>query len=177
MKNLTKKKDYIQQLQEKAEKAKVLILANCEGVTVEQMTAIRKDIRGLGDEMRVVKNTLFARALNNMGQEAFGKHMVGSTAVTFGYSDPAAPVKALYQFAEKATKFKFKGGLLGDKELSVKDLEALSKLPSRQQLLGIVASTMIAPIRNLVSVTQGPIRKFVYALDAIRQKKEKGAAS
>lgn len=177
MKNLKKKKDYIDQLQQKAEKAKVLILTNCEGITVEQMTAIRKDIRGLGDEMRVVKNNLFARAMNNMGKESFGKLMVGATAVTFGYSDPTSPVKALFQFASKAAKFKFKGGLLGDKELSVKDLEALSKLPNRHQLLGIVASTMIAPIRNLVSVTQGPIRKFVYALDAIRQKKEKGADS
>lgn len=177
MKNLTKKSAYVDEFQKKLEKAKVVVLADYEGITVEQITALRKDIRNSGAEMRVVKNNLLARALKNRGQEEFAKSLVGATAVTFGYNDPAPPVKVLFDFAGKAAKFKFKSGLLGDKVLSVADLEALSKLPGREQLLAMVASAMQGPLRNLVNVAQGPIRKFVYALDAIRQKKEKGAAA
>ncbi len=177
MVDVSKKSAYVGEFQKKLEKSKVIVLASCEGVTVDQMTALRKDIRNLGDEMRVVKNTLLRRALQNLGREEFGKLLVGSTAVTFGYNDEASPVKALYEFAEKAPKLKFKGGMLGEKMLSIKDLEALSKLPNRKQLLSMLLSTMIGPIRNMVSVTQGPIRKFVYALQALKEKKEKEVAA
>jgi large subunit ribosomal protein L10 len=175
MVDVSKKAEYVAKFQEKFEKSKVVVLADCEGLNVEQMTALRKEIRNLGDEIKVVKNKLVRRALKNVGREELGKYLVGSTAITFGYNDPAPPVKALFDFAEKAKKFKFKVGMLGEKVLSVKELENLSKLPARPQMLSILLSVMIGPLRNLVSVTQGPIRKLVYALEAIRQKKEKEA--
>ena len=172
MVNYTEKTAYVNEFSEKIEKAKVIVLASCEGVNVEQMTDLRKQIRKLGDEVRVVKNTLLQRALQKLGKEELSKFMTGSTAMTFGYQDPAAPVKVLFDFAGKAKKFTFKAGLLGDKMLTPADLEALSKLPGREQLLSMLLSTMQGTIRNFVSVTQGPIRKFVYALQALKDKKE-----
>lgn len=173
MKNQAKKAAYIDDFQKKIEKAKVIVVSSIEGVNVEQMTALRKDVRNTGSEMRVVKNTLVQRAFNASGHEGLSPCMTGSVAVTLGYQDAVAPVKALFDFAAKASKLKFKAGMLGDKLLSVADLEALSKLPGREQLLSMLASTMIGPIRNMVSVTQGPIRKMVYALQAIKEQKEK----
>lgn len=178
MTNLSNKEAYIKEYQEKLEKAAVVVLTNCEGIKVTDMTALRKMVRESGAEMRVVKNTLVARALNNLGMEDLSGFMKGSTAVTFGYEDPVGPVKALFDFATKAKlkKFTFKAGYMEGKVLDPQELQALSKLPGKHDLLGMVASVFQGPIRNIVSVCQAPIRKFVYALDAVREKKEKEAA-
>jgi len=176
VRNLTKKSAYVDEFEKKIAKAKVMILSSVEGVDVEQMNALRKSIRTLGDESRVVKNTLIKRAMKKLNHEGLNQYLEGSTLVTFGYTDPVAPVKALFDFADKAKKFQFKAGMLGDKVLSVAELEALSKLPGREQLLSMLLSVLQGPMRNMVSVTQGPIRKFVYALQAIKEQKEKAAA-
>ena len=169
------KLDYIDEYQKKMEKAKVVVLASCEGVTVAQMTQLRKEIRKLGDETRVIKNNLLQRACENLKRDDLVPHFAGSTLMTFGYKDPVAPVKVLFDFAAKANKLKFKSGLLGDKMLSVKELEALSRLPNRDQLLSMLLSCMQGPMRNLVRVLSGTILKFVYALQAIKEKKEQAA--
>lgn len=178
MTNLSVKEAYVKEYQDKIEKSAVVVLTNCEGIKVTDMTNLRKMVRESGAEMRVVKNTLVVRALNNLGMEGLTEFMKGSTAVTFGYDDPVGPVKALFDFAAKAKlkKFTFKAGYMEGKVLSSQELEALSKLPGRKELLGMVASVFQGPIRNIVSVCQAPIRKFVYALDAVREKKEKEAA-
>lgn len=176
MKDTFNKEAYVKEFQEKLEKCAVVVLANCEGVKVTEMTQLRKAVRETGSEIRVVKNTLLIRALKNANMGDLEPHMKGSTAVTFGYSDPVSPVKALFDFAGKAKKFKFKAGFLEGSALDVNQLKALSTMPGRQELLGMVASCMQGPIRNIVSVCQAPIRKFVYALDAVREKKEQQAA-
>ena len=176
MGDLTKKQEYITKFQEKIDKAKVVVLTSCEGVNVEGMTTLRAAVRQSNSELSVVKNTLFRRALNACNVTELDRHMVGSTAVAFGYEDPVAPVKAMFDFADKVKKFSFKAGIMDGKILSVEQLESLSKLPGRKKLLGMVASCMQGPLRNIVSVMQGPIRKFAYALNAIREKKEQEAA-
>ena len=177
MRDISKKETYVKGFLAKLQKAKVVILANCEGVNVDQMTLLRKNMRQIGDEVRVVKNTLFSRALKDVKMDGLEKFMTGSTAITFGYSDPVAPAKVIFDFAQKAQKFQFKAGMLGVSMLTPAQLEALSKLPNRDQLLSMLLSTMLGPIRNVLSVMQGPIRKLVYAVEAIRQKKEKETAS
>ena len=178
MPNYSKKEAYVKEFQDKIEKSAVVVLTNCEGIKVTDMTALRKAVRESGAEMRVVKNTLIVRALNNLGMESMTGYMKGATAITFGYEDPVSPVKALVDFAAKAKlkKFTFKAGYMEGKVLDTAQLEALSKLPGRKELLGMVASCFQGPLRNIVSVCQAPIRKFVYALDAVREKKEKETA-
>ncbi len=176
MKDISHKEAYVKEFQEKIEKSAVVVLANCEGVNVADMTQLRKSIRETGSEMRVVKNSLIVRALRNLDLNELEGHMKGATAVTFGYEDPVSPVKALVEFAGKSKKFKFKAGLLEGKVLDAAGIDALSRIPGRKELLGMVASVFQGPIRNFVSVCQGPIRKFVYALEAVREKKEKEAA-
>ncbi|MEW6713018.1 MAG: 50S ribosomal protein L10, partial [Candidatus Riflebacteria bacterium] len=84
--------------------------------------------------------------------------------VTFGYDDPIAPVKALYEFTQKAKKFTFKAGYMDGKPLTVDQLNALSKIPGRKELLSMLASAV-----------QGPIRKLACVLDALRKKREEAA--
>ena len=173
---MSAKEAYVKEYQEKIEKAAVVVLASAEGISVSEITALRKAVRETGSEMRVVKNTLVARAFNNLEMSELEPFMKGSTVLALGYDDPVGPVKALNDFAGKSKKFSFKAGYLEGKVLNVQELQALSNLPGRKELLGMLASCTQGPIRNFVSVCQGPIRKLAYALDAIREKKEKEAA-
>lgn len=172
MRKLAKKEAYVAQIKSKLEKSEILVLTSIEGVTVEEINKLRKELRANQSEIRVVKNTLFRRAIKDLQMDALEDYTTGSTAVVFGYADPIAPVKVLFDFASKVPKFKFKAGYFNKQVLDINKLESLSKLPSKEQLLAMLLSTLIAPIRNLISVTQGPIRKIVYALNAIKEKKQ-----
>jgi len=166
LKDISHKEAYVKEFAEKLAKSQVVVLANCEGVQVSDMTALRKAVRETGSELRVVKNTLLCRALHNTPMKELEAHMKGSTAVTFGYKDPIAPVKALFEFADKAKKFTFKAGYMDGQTLDVNQLTALSKIPGRKELYGMLASAV-----------QGPIRKFAGVLDALREKREKATAA
>ncbi len=175
MVDTTKKAEYILDMQKKFERAKVMVLVNYSGVNVEQMTRIRKEIRASGDEMRVVRNTLVKRLCKQLGHEALLPHLEGPTAIAFGYNDPVAPVKALVKFAGEVAKFEFKTGMLEGKLLGTAELEALSKLPGREQLLSMLLSVLQAPIRNLAVVLSQNIAKLAYALEAVKKKKSETA--
>jgi large subunit ribosomal protein L10 len=161
LKDISHKEEYVKEIQDKLEKAQIVVLANCEGVTVSEMTELRRNVRQTKSELRVVKNTLVARALHNANMNDLEAHMKGATAVTFGYEDQVAPVKALYDFAQKAKKFTFKAGFMDGKALTVDQLNLLSQIPPRQDLLSMLASAV-----------QGPIRKLACVLDALRTKRE-----
>ena len=165
MKDLSKKEAYVKAFQEKIAKAQVVVLANCEGVQVSDMTALRKSVRETGSEIRVVKNTLLCRAFHDTPMAELEKSVKGNTAVTFGYEDPIAPVKALFAFADKAKKFTFKAGFMDGEVLDVAKLTALSKIPGKKELYTMLASAV-----------QGPIRKFACVIDALRKKREEAAA-
>lgn len=165
MKDLSKKEEYIKSFAEKLNKAQIVVLTGCEGVTVTEMTGLRKAVRESGSEMRVVKNTLICRALKGTQMAELEKHMKGSTAVTFGYDDAIAPIKALYSCVSKAPKLVFKAGFMEGRMLEPQELETLSKLPSRKELYSMLASAV-----------QGPIRKLACIIDALREKREKEAA-
>ncbi|GAB1353855.1 MAG TPA: 50S ribosomal protein L10 [Candidatus Rifleibacterium sp.] len=166
MKDLSNKEAYVKEFSEKLAKSQVVVLASCEGVTVSEMTALRKAVRESGAELRVVKNTLLCRALHTTPMKELEGHMKGNTAVTFGYNDPIAPVKALFDFADKAKKFTFKAGYMEGKLLNVADLTALSKVPGRKELLSMLASAV-----------QGPIRKLAGVLDSLRKKREEASGA
>lgn len=166
MKDLSNKEAYVKEFQEKLTKAQVVVLANCEGVNVTEMTALRKAVRETGAELRVVKNTLLCRALHNTPMKELEGHMKGNTAVTFGYKDAIAPVKALFGFADKAKKFTFKAGFMDGQTLDVNQLTALSKIPGRKELYSMLASAV-----------QGPIRKFACAIDSLRKKREEASGA
>ncbi len=164
MKDISHKEEYVKEIQHKLEKAGLIVLADCEGVTVSEMTELRRAVRQTKAELRVVKNTLVARALHNLNINELEGYMKGATAVTFGYDDPVAPVKALYDFTQKAKKFTFKAGYMDGKPLTVDQINALSKIPGRKELLSMLASAV-----------QGPIRKLACLLDALRKKRDETA--
>ena len=102
--------------------------------------------------------------------------MSGTTALAISTTDPVAPAKVLSDFQKEINKtvktFNIKAGILDGKVIDAEGVKALAELPSREVLLAKLAGTMQAPISGLVSVMAGTIRKFVYAVDAVRQQKE-----
>lgn len=164
MKTMSQKEAYIKEFQEKLSKANLVVVAGCSGVQVNDMTALRKAVRESGSEIRVVKNTLLSRALADTPMEALKEHMKGNNVVTLGYDDPIAPVKAMFEFAEKSKNFVFKAGFMDGEMLDVEKLTVLSKIPGKKELFGMLASAV-----------QGPIRKLACAIDAVRKKREEEA--
>ncbi len=166
------KKQLVNELQEKLKKVKAAFVADYKGLKVEQMTALRKSLRAVSVEFKVVKNTLARIAIKDAGAQSLKDYFEGTTAVAMSYADPVATAKILAQFAKDEPKFKLKAGLLGGKIMNLKEIMALSELPPRDVLLGKLAGVLSAVPRGLVGVLSGVPRKFVYTLAAIQAKKQ-----
>lgn len=155
---------------EKLAKSQAVVLVDFRGLTVQEATELRKNLRAAGVELRVVKNTLTRLAAHKAELTGLESFLEGPTALAFGYDDPVSPAKVLAEFAKGHKKLELKGGVLEGRVISQDEVQALAELPSREILLGQLAGVIQAPIRNLVNVLSAPIRNTVYVLEAIRQK-------
>lgn len=159
--------EQVAELTQKIKDAKSVVFVDYQGITVNEETALRKEIRDAGAEYLVAKNRLFKIALKEAGvEDSFDDLLEGTTAFAFGYEDPIAPAKYVYGLSslkakEKKDIFKIKGGVLDGKRVDSVEVIELAKLPSREQLLSMLFNTML-----------GPIRKLAYATVAIADKKE-----
>ena len=172
------KYEQVEMLRSKLSKSQAVFVGEYRGMTVAQITALRAQVRAAGGEMKVTKNTLMKIAMNEEGMPAFPDEISrGPNVFALAYGDPVAVAKALRDFAKDRTNkfFSIKGGVLGDSVLSADQLGALADLPSREVLLGMVVSTIAAPISGLLTVLSGPARGLATCLDQIREKKEKAA--
>ena len=167
-----KKKAVIKDIKEKLEKSSVVILTDYKGMTMSQLSVLRKKMRPIDAEYKILKNTLISLALKDKPFEGIDKLLTGPTAVLFGYKDQVMPTKVLTEFMKGNEKLTIKGGILDGKLIDTKIITALSKLPSREVLISKVLGGMKAPITNLVYDLKGILSKFVYALSAIKDKKQ-----
>lgn len=151
------------------------ILADYRGLNVAEMTKLRRQLREAGVEFKVVKNTLTARAAQELGLDGLEPHLQGPTAIAFSATDPVAPAKILNEVVRNSKTFQIKAGVLQGRIIGINEIKALSELPSREQLLARVVGGFQAPLSGLVNVLAGNMRNLVYALEAIRKKKEEAA--
>lgn len=169
--NRNQKQSNIAELKDAFQRAQAVILAEYKGLSVAQSNALRRGLEKNDDGYKVVKNTLARIAVEGTDYEGLKESFVGPISVTFSFADPAATAKALHEFSKDNQQFVIKCGSLGSNLLNAADIEALSKLPSREQLLGQLVSVLAGPMRNLVGVLSGVPRNFVQVLNAIEQKK------
>ncbi len=127
-------------------------------------------------EFKVLKNTLTILAAREVGMEEIVPYLTGPTAIAFGYDDPVTAAKIISEFAKKNKELEIKGGLVEGRVLGPEAVQALADLPSREVLLSMVLRAMQGPIAGMMNVLQGNIRNFVYALEAVRKKKEEAGA-
>lgn len=152
--------------------AQAVFVTHYRGLTVKQMNALRRSMDNTGAKYRVAKNTLARLASVGTHCEPLGDDMTGPVGYVFVNGDPAAVAKALCAFAKTSDKFTIVAGALGGKRLSAADVEALSKLPSREQMLSMVVGVMQAPVRDFVGVLAAVPRSIVQVLSAIEDKKK-----
>lgn len=162
-------------IRDNLQNSEVSVLTDYRGLTVSEMDELRKRFREEGVEFKVVKNTYTWRAAQEIGLEDLEGYLTGPTAIAFGPDDPVAPAKVITEFAKNHKKLEIKGGVLEGKVIPVEMIKTLAELPSKEQLLGQVASAMQAPISGLVNVLQAPIRDLAYVVDALRAQKEQEA--
>lgn len=171
MPNIDAKKVVVEEIKGKLQNAKGVVLADYRGLNVAEVTKLRTKLREAGVEYRVLKNTMTRIAAHDLGINDLDPFLEGPTAIAFG-SDPVAPAKVISEFAKTNKNLEIKAGLLEGKVIDFEGVKALADLPAREVLLAQVAAGMQAPLVGMVNVLQGPLRKAVYALEAIRKQKE-----
>ncbi|PIE72227.1 MAG: 50S ribosomal protein L10 [Deltaproteobacteria bacterium] len=153
-------------------RSKFTVVADYCGLKVSELQQLRIALRECDSEIRVAKNTLLKRAVTDTDSSTLVDHFSGTTAVVMGYSDPVGPAKAITKFAKDHDKFVIRSAALEGEALCVDEVVALSKLPTKEVLLGQLLSTWSAVPTGLVRVLSGVPRTFVYALQAIKEQKE-----
>ena len=165
----------VAELTEKFGRARLAILTECAGLPVNQITELRKQLRGAKAEYRVVKNTLAARAAEGTTISGVKGYLKGPTGMVIGYDDPVLPTKVLRDFilAEKREeKIKITIGVLEGKVLQPAEITAVAKLPKREVLIAMLLSTMQGPARGLVYTLSAVLSKFVRVIAAIQDKRK-----
>lgn len=158
---IAKKQAIVDETVEKFNNAASAVIVSSRGLTVEQDTNLRKNLREAGVELKVIKNSILKRAAEKAGLEGLDEVFAGPTAVAFSNEDVVAPAKIIAEFAKEADKLEIKGGIIEGKVSSVEEIKALASLPSREGLLSM-----------LLSVLQAPVRNVAYAVNAVVESKE-----
>ncbi len=159
-------------LHEKFADAKVVIVTDYKGLDVAQMNDLRRKLREADVEYQVVKNTMLIRASKDTDVAQLVDMFKGPSAIALAFEDPVAPAKVLMQFAKDNDKLEIKAGVMNGKLLDLAAIVALSKLPSREELLAQVLAAMNAVPQGLVSALADAPRRLVNVLNAVKDQKE-----
>lgn len=162
---------FVEDLTGKMNEAASIIFTDYRGLDVAQITELRSKLREADVEFRVVKNTLARFAAEKANITNLDEILIGPTAMAFGVADPVAPAKILLSFAKDHPQLEIKGGVLEGSVIDLSKVEYLAKIPSREELLAKALGSMQAPISGLVMVLAGILRKFLYALNEIKETK------
>ena len=168
---LQKKKAVVTEVADNLSSAQAAVLAEYRGLTVAQLTELRKDAHNSGVYLKVIKNTLARLAVKDTDFACLDEHLVGP--IIFSASDdPVAVAKVMSNFAKDNETLVIKAGAMNGDPLDVAGITALSKLPGREELLATLVATMQAPIVKLVRTMNEVPSKAVRALAAVRDAKE-----
>lgn len=173
--NRSGKAAIIEAVKARADKASFAVITDFKGMTVEELTNLRVVLRNAGGEYLVVKNTLARIALTDGTHDAIKDKFHDNCGVAFGFDDPVAVAKALSDFAKQSKLFELRCASLDGKALDAAQIDALAKLPSREQLLGHLLGTMNAVPTNFVSLFANVVRGLLYALKGIEEQKADAA--
>ena len=145
---IAKKAQLVTEVAEQFKNASSVVVVDYLGITVEEATNLRAELRKAGVQFAVVKNSILTRAAKEAGLEGMDDIFKGPSAVAFSNEDVVAPAKILADFAKKVEALEIKAGVIEGKVSSKEEIEALAKLPNREGLLSMLLSVLQAPVRN-----------------------------
>ena len=164
------KEQQIELLKEKFAKANSVIIADHTGINVADLTVLRRDLRKADAEFKIAKNTLLKLASKDKGIKGLDDNFVGPTAMIFGFDDPSAPAKIIYEFAKKTEIPKVKAYILDDQLLTGADFKKIAQLPSKEEVLATLIGSLDGVISQFILTLDGATRKFIGLLDALAEK-------
>jgi len=153
-------------------RAKFTVVTDYCGLTVSELQELRIQLRGCDSEIRIAKNTLLKRAAADTACDVLSEDFTGTTAIVMGYDDPVAPAKAIVKFVKDHSKMQIRAAALDGEKISADEMVALSKLPSKEAMLGQFLSVLNGVPTGLVQVLSAVPRTFLYGLQAIKEQKE-----
>lgn len=169
------KEKIIDELTNCLSKCTIAIATDFRGLKAKEMVQLRRQLRASGIEYRVAKNTLTKFAAEKAGKKQLEPLLSGPLAVAFGYDDVIKPAKTLSDFIRSSgAALQIKGGLLGDRLLSNKEVSDLANIPPKEVLASQLVGQLIAPLYSLHNVLSAPLRGFAYVLQARIRKMEEG---
>ena len=146
------KQPIVEEISANIKDAQSVVLVDYRGLTVEQDTQLRKNLREAGVTYKVYKNTYMTRAFKGTDFEALAPFLEGPSAVAISKDDATAPARVLAEFAKKADKLEIKGGVVEGTLYDAKGMEVISSIPSREVLLGRLLGSWKSPITNFARV-------------------------
>jgi large subunit ribosomal protein L10 len=162
---LQKKQAVVSEIAEKLQSSVSVVVVDYRGLSVGQVTELRKQLREANVDFKVYKNSMSRRATETVGLEGINEFLTGPNAIAFSTEDVIAPAKILNDFAKKNDKLEIKAGIIEGTIATEAEVKALAELPSREGLLSM-----------LLSVLQAPMRNFALATKAVAEQKEEQGA-
>ena len=170
--NRNEKTQAISDFAEGIGKATNAFLIDFKGITVPQVTELRRQVRETGSDYVVIKNTLALIATKDSPLKALSAHFTGMTAIAYNATDAVALAKALTKFAKDVPTVQFKGALLNGQAVPASQIQNIASLPSREELVSKLLFVLQSPMRGLVTVLQANIKNLAVVLDQIAKQKE-----
>jgi large subunit ribosomal protein L10 len=170
--NRNEKQDVVTELAGKFKEASAIFLADYRGLTVAEFTEMRHELDKVQAQIQVVKNRLMKRALSDEGCSELEEFLLGPTAVTFIEEDAVGAAKVLAKYQKEFEPLEIRAGIVRGEVVGPEQFEALSKLPSKEELYAKLLGTLLAPASSFVRALQGVSEKLVRVLAAIRDTKE-----
>jgi large subunit ribosomal protein L10 len=164
----------VAELHEKFARAVSAVLADFRGLTVQEITDLRQQLREASLELAVVKNTLARLAVQDTAFERLSPYLKGPTSITFSYRDTVAPAKVLSAYVKKQPKLAVRAGLFEGEIIPAEKIAEIADLPPRDVILALALAVMQGPLAGLVGTLQGVLSTFIGTLQAIHDKKAQG---
>ena len=162
-----RKVEMLAEIKDRMERASIAISADYRGLSVAQITELRRALRPAGAEVKIVKNTLAVMAAKAAGRDNMSDIVQGPTALAIGFEDPIAPVKALTEHLRaKRLNIEIHGGWLEGKVLTREEVEGLATMPSKDQMIADVVAKLQGPLYNFAGLLQSTIRNFSGLVEA-----------
>ena len=165
------KEKVVEELGQIFESSGVVVVSHYAGLTVAEMQDLRARARDAGGSVRVAKNRLAKIALDGKPCESIADLLTGMTVLTYS-EDPVAAAKVAEDFAKENQKFEILGGAMGENALDRKGVEAVSKMPSREELIATIAGMLGAPASNIAGAIGAPASNIASILSTIEEKAE-----
>jgi large subunit ribosomal protein L10 len=166
-----KKTEIVAEVAETVSRSSAMYFTDFSGLTVEQATELRRELRKSGIEYRVVKNTLIKKALEHVsGYDKVYDKLVGPTGVAFAFEDAVVPAKVIEKFVEKHHKLSLKAAVLEKQVYDGSKLKEIAKLPSKKDIMASILGSIQVPLAGVPTVINAVMRELVSVIDEISKR-------